>query len=125
MEYAYSLARLDTLHVDEFLKLDGDSGYLIGRNLIVCDECRRNVFLNRGDKIKPYFSHYKESDIAKKVCTKRVKGYSKHYVRQLNKRRSKLRIGYFQQRFEDLIFLTLIEMFEKNNKYFVIKTTYE
>ncbi len=120
MEYAYSIARLETLHVDEFLELDGDSGYLIGRNLIVCDECRRNVFLNRGDKIKPYFSHYKESDITKKVCTKRVKGYSKHYVRQLNKRRSKLKIGYFQQRFEDLIFLTLIEMFEKNNKYFIM-----
>lgn len=120
MEYAFSLAKHETLHVDDFLKLDGDSGYLIGRNLIVCDECRRNVYLNKGDKIKPYFSHFKENDAAKKVCSRRVKGYTEHYVRQLNKRRSKLRIGYFQQRFEDLVFLAIINLFEKNNKYFAV-----
>tara|TARA_Y100001970_G_C13920958_1_gene693408 strand:+ start:306 stop:422 length:117 start_codon:yes stop_codon:yes gene_type:complete len=34
MEYAFSLVKDETLHVDEFLKLHGDSGYLIGRNLI-------------------------------------------------------------------------------------------
>ena len=120
MEYAYSLAKHETLHVDDFLKLDGDSGYLIARNMIVCDECRRNVYLNQGDKIKPYFSHFKENDAAKKVCSRRVKGYTEHYVRQLNKRRSKLRIGYFQQRFEDLVFLTIINLFEKNNRYFAV-----
>ena len=125
MEYAFSLVKDETLHVDEFLKLDGDSGYLIGRNLIVCDECRRNVYLNKGDKIKPYFSHYKESDEAKKVCKRRVNGYSEHYVRQLNKRRSKLRVGYFQQRFEDLIFLTIIELFEKTNRYFATYGAFE
>ncbi len=59
MNYAFSLVKLETLSVNEFLNFDGDSGYLIGRNLIVCDECRGNVFLRQGDSIKPHFAHNK------------------------------------------------------------------
>tara|TARA_A100001035_G_scaffold219947_1_gene180000 strand:+ start:287 stop:454 length:168 start_codon:yes stop_codon:yes gene_type:complete len=47
MEYAFSLAKDETLYLDEFLKFHVDSCYLLGRNFIVFDECRRNVYLNK------------------------------------------------------------------------------
>ena len=124
MDYAFSHIKMETLSVEEFLELDGDSGYLIGRNLITCDECRGNVFLKRGEKVKPHFAHhqFKESN---KGCTLRVGKYTPQYVRQLRVKQSKLRVGYFQQRFEDLIFLTIIEMLEKNKKPFLIFTAIE
>ena len=49
MDYAFSLVKLETISVEEFLQMDGDDGWLIGKNLIVCSECRANVFLRRSD----------------------------------------------------------------------------
>ena len=48
MDYAFSLVKIETMSVEEFLQMDGDDGWLIGKNLIVCSECRANVFLRKG-----------------------------------------------------------------------------
>ena len=117
MNYAFSHITLEELTVDEFLELDGDSGYLIGRNLIVCDECRGNVFLRQGDCIKPHFAHNKFRK-ENKGCTLRVGNYNPAYIRQLKIKQSKYRVGYFQQRFEDYVYLALIDTLKSNNLFF-------
>lgn len=38
------------MSVKEFLQMNGDDGWLIGKNLIVCSECRANVFLKKRRK---------------------------------------------------------------------------
>ncbi len=118
MDYAFSLAALETLSVDEFLELDGDDGWLIGKNLIVCSECRANVFLRKGDKRRPHFAHTKFTD-KNEGCSKRVGEYTPDKVRQIRAKQSKYRVGYFQQRFEDYTYISLLDTLKKSNLFFV------
>ena len=101
--------------VEEFLKLKGDSGYLIGKNLITCIECKANVkFVAASPRAKAYFSHVKFKE-TNKSCELRVNSYTPEKVRLIRKRESKYRVGYFQQRFEDYVSLCLIDLFKKSN----------
>ena len=101
--------------VDEFLKLKGDSGYLIGKNLITCIECKANVkFVAASRRAKAYFSHVKFKE-TNKACELRVNSYTPEKVRQIRKRESKYRIGYYQQRFEDYVSLALLDTIKKSN----------
>ena len=101
MDYAFSLVKLETMSVEEFLQLDGDDGWLIGKNLITCNECRSYVFLRRGEKRSPHFAHTKFRE-ENEGCTKRVKKYNPDKIRQMRAKQSKYRVGCFQKRFEEI-----------------------
>ncbi|WP_042503548.1 competence protein CoiA family protein [Parasynechococcus marenigrum] len=118
MDYAFSLVKLETMSVEEFLKMDGDDGWLIGKNLIVCSECRANVFLKRGEIRTPHFAHakFRENNDG---CSKRVRDYNPDRVRKLRAKQSKYRVGYFQQRFEDYLFISLLDTIKKSNLFYV------
>lgn len=118
MDYAFSLVKLETLSVEDFLQLDGDEGWLIGKNLIVCAECRANVFLRRGEKRAPHFAHTKFKD-TNDGCSKRVGKYTPEKVKSMRVKQSKYRVGYFQQRFEDYMYMALVETLKQSNLFFV------
>ncbi len=118
MDYAFSLVKLETMSVEEFLQMDGDDGWLIGKNLIVCSECRANVFLRRGEKRTPHFAHTKFRE-ENEGCTKRVGRYSPDKVKQMRAKQSKYRVGYFQQRFEDYLYLSLLDTIRDSNLFYV------
>lgn len=95
------------------MQLQGDVGYLIGRNLFTCSECRDNVsFVKATDSKRAFFRHAKFSEKSE-GCSRRVGDYTPDTIRRIRANATRYRVGYFQQRAEDYIYISLLNIFQK------------
>ena len=85
MDQAFSLVKQNIISVKEFLEFHGDSGRLIGKNLIICNECKRNIYFKKGPH-HAHFAHAKATKELEKTCSKRVAKYTPDHIRQIKRK---------------------------------------